>query len=119
MVSEINGNSSIARRVKALCIAGLLACALMVGAGASANVVSAAAPQTGAVSGGTATNGTYSDPTVGTVQKPKGGNTNNGKKLTKTQPQVMCTHYTQEDWKIITGGREDPGPAGYWDCYFA
>ncbi len=114
MVSGINGNFGIARRVKALCIAGLLACALMVGAGASANVVSAAAPQTGAVSGGTATNGTYSDPTIGTVQKPK-TNTNNGKKLTKTaQPVIICFHYTQAEWQDRTG--EDPGPGGYTDC---
>lgn len=34
----------------------------------------------------------------------------------KRQPKVRCDHYSQSAWILI--GEDDPGPGGYWDCYF-
>ncbi len=34
----------------------------------------------------------------------------------KTQPEVVCTHYTFSDWYALTG--EISNIYGFWDCDF-
>lgn len=35
----------------------------------------------------------------------------------KRQPNVVCDHYSPQEWYFLT--QEISGPGGYWDCNFA
>jgi len=118
MFAAVGTNPTLYQRVKPMIIAGFLALSLMVGAGAAAHQVGAAAPQLTAVTAQTGTGGAATDTTIGVAEKGKGGKAKTGKGATTAQPDVHCIHYSRNDWFLLSNYEEDPGPGGYTDCFF-
>jgi hypothetical protein len=117
MFAATGTTPTFSQRVKPMIFAAFLAFSLMVGAGAAASEVGAAAPQSSQVTAQSGLGGTFVSLPADVAEKPKGGKGKNGKTATQTKAQEpKCIWYNQEAAATLFG--ETVGPEGYWDCYY-